>query len=115
MSRPVPLPADASPEQVRFATLRAPQPIGTLEEPVSLKTPLEERGFSLTYIKAQQPGRDSGRAEGFWAAADRTSNDPRWRYYELPTGHGTYREMPNEFRDILYEVAGLKPKAAKPA
>jgi pimeloyl-ACP methyl ester carboxylesterase len=100
-------------EQLRQMGLRAAQPIATLEEPVSLKTPLEERAFSLTYIKAQQPPRNPERLQHFWAASDRTKDDPRWSYYEMPTGHGTYREMPERFRDILYEVAGLTAAAAK--
>jgi pimeloyl-ACP methyl ester carboxylesterase len=110
MDRPVENP---TPEQLRQASLRAPQPLGTLTQPVSLKTPLEERAFSRTYIKAMQPPRDPERLQAFWAAADRTSNDPRWSYYEMPTGHGTYREMPERFREILYEVAGLTTVAAK--
>jgi pimeloyl-ACP methyl ester carboxylesterase len=100
-------------EQLRQVGLRAAQPIGTLTEPVSLKTPLEDRDFSLTYIKALKPPRDPNRIQAFWAASDRTRNDPRWRYYEMPTGHGTYREMPERFREILYEVAGLTAVAAK--
>jgi len=106
-------PENATPDQIRQAELRAPQPIGTLEQAVSLKTPLEERDFSLTYIKAEKPPRDPNRIQAFWKAADRTSKDPRWRYYEMATGHGTYREMPERFREILYEVAGLTAVAAK--
>jgi pimeloyl-ACP methyl ester carboxylesterase len=101
-----------TPEQAHQASLRSPQPLGTLTEPVSLKTPLEERDFSLTYIKAvKEPRPDHFQA--FWAASDRTKDDPRWNYYEMPTGHGTYREMPERFREILYEVVGLVPAAAK--
>jgi len=107
------LPENPTPEQLRQNNLRAPQPLGTLTEPVSLKTPLEERDFSLTYIKALQPPRASGGASAFWAASDRTRDDPRWNYYEMATGHGTYREMPERFREILYEVAGLTTAAAK--
>jgi pimeloyl-ACP methyl ester carboxylesterase len=99
-------------EQLRQAGLRAVQPLATLTEPVRIKTPLEDRAFSLTYIKAQKPARDPSRIQAFWAASDRTSNDPRWRYYEMPTGHGTYREMPDRFREILYEAAGLTAAAA---
>ncbi|HEU0072960.1 MAG TPA: alpha/beta hydrolase [Dehalococcoidia bacterium] len=104
---------NATVEQLRQAGLRAAQPLKTLTEGVRLKTPLEERDFSLTYIKALQPPRDPARIQAFWAASDRTRNDPRWRYYEMPTGHGTYREMPERFREILYEAAGLTAVAAK--
>jgi pimeloyl-ACP methyl ester carboxylesterase len=109
MDRPVENP---TPEQLHQMELRAPQPLATLTEPVSLKTPLEDRGFSLTYIKALQAPRNPERVSAFWAASDRTKNDPRWSYYEMPTGHGTYREMPERFREILYEVVGLTTAAA---
>jgi len=83
-----------------------PQPIGTLEEKVRLAVPLEERPFTRTYVKAaaDRPN-DPGRTGAFWQAAQRTRNDPRWRYYELPCGHGVHREMPNELKAILLEVA----------
>jgi pimeloyl-ACP methyl ester carboxylesterase len=104
-------PANPTPEQQRQIELRAPQPKGTLTEPVSLKTALEDRAFSLTYIKAAGQPRPE-RGQHFWDASDRTKDDPRWNYYEMPTGHGTYREMPERFREILYEVAGLPAPAA---
>ena len=108
MDRPVENP---TPEQVRQAGLRAPQPLGTLAEAVNLKTPLEELPFSRTYIKAtlNQPTR----VGHFWDAYERAQGDARWNAYEMPTGHGTYREMPDRFREILYEVAGLTAVAAK--
>jgi pimeloyl-ACP methyl ester carboxylesterase len=104
---------NATVEQLRQAGLRTAQPIKTLREPVRLKTPLEERDFSLTYIKAEKPPRNPDRIQAFWQASDRTKDDPRWNYYEMPTGHGTYREMPERFREILYEVVGLPLAAAK--
>ena len=42
--------------------------------------------------------------DAFWDAAARTKADPRWRYYELPCGHGIHAEMPDELKAILYEV-----------
>ncbi len=103
----MPLPPAATPEQVRQAALRHPQPLGTLQEAVRLTVPLEDRDFSLTYIKAAGEARGlETRTGAFWAAADRVMNNPRWRYYELPAGHGIHREMPNETRDIFYEVIG---------
>jgi len=108
-------PENARPEDLRYHSLRSPQPIETFAEPASLKTPLEDRDFTLTYVKAQEPPRESGRSVGFWAAADRTSADPRWRYYETPTGHSVHREAPERFRDILYEVIGASSPAARSA
>ena len=96
-----------SPEAAARQRKLSPQPIGTLEEKVRLGTPLEERPFSLTYVKAtgDQPG-DANRTSAFWAAAERTQADPRWHYYGLPCGHGIQREMPEELRAIIYEVIG---------
>lgn len=103
----MPLPADATPEQRRLQSLRHPQPIGTLQEPLRLTVPLEEREFSLTYVKAAGEARGlETRTGAFWAAADRVRDHPRWRYYELPCGHGMHRELPEEMRAILYEVTG---------
>jgi len=84
----------------------SPQPIGTLEEKVRLTVPLEERPFTRTYIKAaaDNPNNPS-RTGAFWQAAERTRKNPRWRYYELPCGHGVHSEMPNELKAILLEVA----------
>ncbi|HEX5371030.1 MAG TPA: hypothetical protein VFY10_16620, partial [Dehalococcoidia bacterium] len=83
----------------------SPQPLGTLEEKVHLSMPLEQRAFSRTYIKASgdAPG-DANRTGAFWAASERTSGDPRWRYYELPCGHGVHNELPDELKTILEEV-----------
>lgn len=109
-----PLPPDATPEQQRAASLRHPQPTGTFDEPVRLSVPLEERDFSLTYVKAGGEARGlRTRTAAFWEAADRVKDDPRWRYCELPCGHGMHRELPEEMRAILYEVAGLPEPAAK--
>lgn len=103
----MPLPEDATEEQRRAASLRHAQPIGTLQEPVRLGVPLEERDFSCTYVKAAGEVRGlENRTGAFWAAADRVRDDPRWRYYELPCGHGMHRELPEEMRAILYEVIG---------
>lgn len=110
---PLVLPENPTPEQVRNHNLHSPQPVGSFSEPVSLSTPLEERAFTLTYVKAQQPPRDPGRVGSFWAAADRTSADPHWQYFETPTGHNIHQEAPERFRDILYDVAGLRSPQAK--
>lgn len=98
-----------SPEAAIRAQRLAPQPIGTLEEKVRLNVPLEERSFSLTYVKAagDAPG-DANRTGAFWQAAERTKADPRWRYYALPCGHGVHREMPRELKAILDEVTAVK-------
>ena len=94
-----------SPEAAARLRRLSPQPLGTLEEKVRLAVPLEDRAFTLTYVKASadRPG-DANRTSAFWQAAERTKADPRWRYYELPCGHGVHREMPQELKAILDEV-----------
>jgi pimeloyl-ACP methyl ester carboxylesterase len=89
------------------SALFSPQPRGTLEEPVHLSMPLEQRDFTRTYVKASgnpRPPEDQ-RTGFFWEVAARVSADPAWRYYELPCGHGVHREMPSEFAGILLALA----------
>jgi pimeloyl-ACP methyl ester carboxylesterase len=91
---------------------RSPQPVGTLEEPVRLSVPLEERAFTRTYVKATGGNpNDLNREGAFWQASARVKDDPRWNYYELPCGHGIPREMPKELKAILYEVIGLQTRS----
>lgn len=94
-----------TPEAAARLRRLSPQPIGTLEEKVRLSVPLEQRGFTRSYIKAagDQPG-DASRTGAFWTASERTKADPAWRYYELPCGHGVHSEMPVELKAILDEV-----------
>jgi len=95
-------PADAA-----FASpRRVSHPSACFREPVRLRTPLEERGISLTYIKATGEPRPDGTGGPFWVAADRTKADPRWRYDEIATNHMIPFNRPNELADILLEVAG---------
>lgn len=95
-------PPPATPEAAERLRKLSPQPLGTFDEKVRLSVPLEERAFSLAYVKATAgPPMDTS---AFWQAAARTKADPRWRYYELPCGHGIQREMPHELKAILDEV-----------
>jgi pimeloyl-ACP methyl ester carboxylesterase len=98
-------PPAETPEAVARARRIVPQPLGTLEEKVRLSVPLEDRSFSRTYIKAAgDSAGDASRTGAFWDAAARTRADNRWRYYELPCGHGVHSEMPQELKSILLEV-----------
>jgi pimeloyl-ACP methyl ester carboxylesterase len=94
-----------SPEDAHRMARVAPQPVGTFSEKVRLSVPLEDWLFSPTYVKAagDMPG-DLNRTSAFWQASARTKADPRWRYHELPCGHGIQREMPHELKAILDEV-----------
>ncbi len=101
----MPMARPATPELKARAWRMSPQPVGTLEEKVHLSMPLEQRAFSRTYIKAAGDNpNDANRTGAFWSASARTKNDPRWRYYELPCGHGVHNELPNELKAILEEV-----------
>jgi pimeloyl-ACP methyl ester carboxylesterase len=88
------------------APRRVPHPRGCFSEPVRLRTPLEDRHFSLTYIKATgDPRPASGRA-AFWEAADRTRHSPRWRYYEVDTNHMVPFNRPQWLAETLMGVSG---------
>jgi pimeloyl-ACP methyl ester carboxylesterase len=101
MAREYDDPADAA-----FASpRRSRHPRGCFIEPVRLRQPLEERDFSLTYIKATGEPRPEGSGGPFWLAADRTRNDPRWRYREIATNHMIPFNRPQELANILMEVA----------
>lgn len=101
MAREYDDPADAA-----FASpRRVPHPVGCFNEPVRLRTPLEERGVSLTYIKATGEPRPEGTGGPFWIAADRTKADPRWRYHEIETNHMIPFNRAKELVDILVDVS----------
>lgn len=106
-----------TPEAQARARKMRPMPIETLEEKVRLRVPLEQHAFTRTYVKAGGPpspptgqaGSGGERRGAFWQAADRVRNDPAWRYFELPCGHGIHREMPHEMAGILLGLAGKLP------
>ncbi len=81
-------------------------PLGTMQEPVHLSTPLEQRDFALTYIKATQPPRgEPGSQEAFWTALERAKASPRWQTIEMDTTHNIQITMPNELGEILLRMA----------
>jgi pimeloyl-ACP methyl ester carboxylesterase len=96
----------AAPSMARLLR-RSAQPARTLDEPVHLSVPIEQRDFTRTYVKAagHRKTPESERRGAFWEAAARVSADPAWRYFELPCGHGIHREMPKEFAGILLALA----------
>ena len=91
--------AFASPEEQAWnAARRVLQPKGCFTEPVHLSRPLEERAFSLTYIKATGDERPAGGPQGFWPFADRTRANPRWRYREIDCDHMVPQKKPHRAR-----------------
>lgn len=103
MAREYDDPADAA----YTAPRRVGHPAGCFTEPVRLRTPIEERGLaSLTYIKATgEPPPTEGTGGPFWVAADRTKDNPRWRYYEIATNHMVSFNRSKELAEILLEVS----------
>jgi pimeloyl-ACP methyl ester carboxylesterase len=83
---------------------RVAHPRACFTEPVRLRRPLEQHGFSLTYIKATQESPPAGASQGFWRFADRVRNDPRWRYREVDCDHMVPQKRPRELTDLLLEV-----------
>jgi hypothetical protein len=88
------------------APRRVGHPAGCFREPVRLRTPLEQRGISLSYIKATGEPRPDGTGGPFWVAADYTRSNPRWRYDEIATNHMIPFNRPQELAKILLEVVG---------
>ncbi|HEX5367938.1 MAG TPA: alpha/beta hydrolase family protein [Dehalococcoidia bacterium] len=82
---------------------RTPHPRGCFTEPVRLLQPLEDYGFSRTYIKATGEPRP---AEGgpFWTAADHAKASDAWRYREIETNHMIANNRPEELTSLLLEV-----------
>jgi pimeloyl-ACP methyl ester carboxylesterase len=80
---------------------RVPHPLGCFTEPVTLRTPLEQHPFSLTYIKATVDPRPSA----FWTAADHARESVAWRYHEIATDHLIAENRPDELTERLLELA----------
>jgi pimeloyl-ACP methyl ester carboxylesterase len=76
------------------------QPPQTAFERLSLAMPLEERSFSLTYVRAA-----NFPTPVFDAFKPRLMGTSRWRYLEWPCGHSIHREMPQELAELLLEMA----------
>ena len=88
---------------------RQPQPIACFREPVALSRPLEEHDFSLTYVKATADPDSSPGASVFWAAAERTRADRRWRYAEIATDHLIPQKDPGAVAKLLLDLTTGPP------
>mgnify|MGYP003134479837 CR=1 FL=1 len=94
------------PAEAAFAEpRRTPQPVRTFTERVRLARPLETLGIGLTYVKATQDARESGRPDPFWEAADRARGHPSWRYHEIDSNHMVPQNRPAELTEILFSLA----------
>lgn len=84
---------------------RSDHPLGCFIEPVRLARPLEEHAFTRTYIKATADRPPAGTPlTGSWRNAERTRNDPAWRYREIETTHMVPQNRPDDLVRLLLEV-----------
>jgi pimeloyl-ACP methyl ester carboxylesterase len=102
-----PLPREIDdPVEAAFSTpRRVPHPVGCFIEPVRLHRPLEDFGFTRTYIKATTDTRDAPGGRAFWAAADHAKASPAWSYHEIATNHMVPNNRPEELAQILLTLA----------
>ena len=104
MVPPIPRELD-TPEATAWSDARrSPQPLATFTEPVRLSTPLEDRAFSLTYVKATADPDESPDSP-FWRAAHVARESPRWRHHEIATTHMIPSLRPAELADVLLDLA----------
>lgn len=101
----IPLPDNIGadyPEPIRswLRERMTPQPSATFTEPLRL-TGARERIRSKTFIKATGPGTVTFPHR----TVERIIEDPSWRYDELPCGHNTPVEMPEETALALERAA----------
>lgn len=83
---------------------RTPHPIGCFTEKVRLARPLEEFGFTRTFIKATlDPATDIG-AGALVRAAERAKDSPAWRYREVATTHMVPSNRPDELTELLLDL-----------
>ena len=96
---PVPFPFAGQTGDGHLESLVTPQPLATLTDRPEL-TGARDRIPIKTYVLATVPG-----SPWFSAMAATVKDDPSWRYRELPCGHGTMLEMPEETTELFLEAA----------
>jgi pimeloyl-ACP methyl ester carboxylesterase len=79
---------------------RSPMPIKTMTTPVKLTRGETTLPRAFVYCTV---GKTPGSPQV--ARAERVKNDPRWRYFELETGHNLHYTAPKETVEILLELA----------
>ncbi len=90
----------------RLARLAAPQPIGTLTQPLSLTGKALALPASGVFCTAN--GMSIGLVEAVVASGDRRAQrllDPRVTLFDLPTGHWPMLSAPAELADVLERAA----------
>ena len=106
---PGPVPPDQSAEITEWATpRRSPMPIKTMT--TALRLTRGETTLPRTFVYCtigKEP--DSPQV----ARAERARNDPRWRFFELNTGHNLHYSAPEATVAILLELAKSPVAAAR--
>jgi len=100
---PGPMQGDDPAEIVTWAQPRRnPQPLKTFTQPIRLTRGETTLPRAFVYCSV---GKDPSSAAA--ARARRIQADPRWRYFELATGHNLHYSAPKETVAILRELVGL--------
>jgi len=86
---------------------RSPMPIKTMTTPIRLTRGETTLPRAFVYCTL---GKEPGSSQV--ARAERVRNDPRWRFFELNTGHNLHYTAPKETVGILLELAKA-PAAAR--
>jgi len=95
------VPADQPTEITAWATpRRSPMPIKTMTTPLRLERGETTLPRAFVYCTL---GKEPGSPQA--ARAERLRNDPRWRFFELNTGHNLHYTAPQETVAILLELA----------
>lgn len=89
-----------------MALRRTAHPRACFTEPVFLSKPLEDFGFSRTYIKATQAAVGDVGNDAFLRAAKHAASSSAWRYFEVASNHMLASNKPHETTQLLLEVAG---------
>jgi hypothetical protein len=95
------LPPDQPAEITEWATpRRSPMPIKTMTTALKLRRGETTLRGAFVYCTL---GKEPGSAQA--ARAERIRNDPRWRFFELNTGHNLHYSAPAQTVAILLELA----------
>ncbi|HLZ27274.1 MAG TPA: alpha/beta fold hydrolase [Chloroflexota bacterium] len=106
---PGPVPTDQPAEVTAWATpRRSPMPIRTMT--TALKLSHGETTLPRAFVYCTL-GKEPGSPQA--ARAERIRSDPRWRFFELHTGHNLHYTAPNETVGILLELARSPVAAAR--
>ena len=107
--QPGPVPLDQPTEITDWARpRRSPMPIKTLLTPLKLARGETTLPRAFVYCTL---GKEPGSPQA--ARAERVKNDPRWRFFELNTGHNLHYTAPQETVALLLELAQAPVAAAR--